>query len=149
MVSPFKRSLFYRHGDDIRHKTKIFINTVLGNTNLIYKSYFSLNEELTRIFFSGKIERNKPWQYVKIILAITVTLSSLRITEAKRHVRNYRRYYRDTNNKISGEKKKLGYSVENHCLIRQKRCNITQGLYICITTILPPTNPRHSARWTM
>jgi hypothetical protein len=127
-VSSFKRSLFYRHGDHICHKTKIFINTVLETTNLIYKSYFSLNEKLIRIYISGKIERNKQWQYVKIILAITVTFSSLRITEAKRHVRNYQRYYRDPNNKISGGEKNWGYSVGNHCLIRQKRCNITQRL---------------------
>jgi len=38
------------------------------------------------------------------ILAITVIFSSLRITLANRHVRNYRPYYQDSNNKISGPK---------------------------------------------
>jgi hypothetical protein len=80
------------------------MNTVLGIKILAYYSYISLNEELIRVFISGKIERNKQWQHMKNILAITVIFSSLWITYAKRHVRNYQRYYHDSNNKISQQK---------------------------------------------
>jgi hypothetical protein len=48
------------------------VNTVLGNKILAYDSYISLNEELIRVFISGKIEINKQWQHIKNILAITV-----------------------------------------------------------------------------
>jgi hypothetical protein len=81
-------------------KINIFINTVLGTENLAYGSYISLNEELIRIFISGKIKRNNQLQYVKNTSVITVIFSSLRITEAKRHVRNYRWYYQNLRTKI-------------------------------------------------